>query len=43
MVVTRETVRLDAIRADEGDYLVPMGVPKPVANISSFPVYKKRQ
>ena len=29
----------DAIRANEGDYLIPIDEPKPVANILPFPFY----
>ena len=35
--------RLDVTRAYEGDYLIPIDVPKPVANILPYPFYKKRR
>ena len=40
-LVAIEIARLDVTRADEGDYLIPIDVPKPVANILPFPFYRK--
>ena len=40
-LVAMETARLDALRAYDGDYLIPIA--QPVNIISPFPFYKKRQ
>eukprot|EP00579_Thalassiosira_antarctica_P006494 CAMPEP_0201896200 /NCGR_PEP_ID=MMETSP0902-20130614/44105_1 /ASSEMBLY_ACC=CAM_ASM_000551 /TAXON_ID=420261 /ORGANISM="Thalassiosira antarctica, Strain CCMP982" /LENGTH=248 /DNA_ID=CAMNT_0048428721 /DNA_START=577 /DNA_END=1323 /DNA_ORIENTATION=+ len=42
-LVAVETARLDAIRAYEGDYLIPIDAPKAGATISPFPFYRKRR